>query len=111
MPDKNPETWSAVTWLLLIMMSMLGGVSSWYRRVKDGHTRAFNIIELIGEMSVSAPMGFVGFAVANHYFDSISIGAAAAGMSAHFSTRLLFSAEGLIEIAVKGIESKLRGGK
>lgn len=107
MPIKDPANWSTVTWLLLLVMSFLGGLSSWYRRVKEGHARAFNIIELIGEISVSGMMGFVGFVTADAYFDSQSIAAACAGMSAHFATRLLFGAEGLIGVAFAALTAKI----
>ena len=107
MPGKDPANWSTITWLLLLGMSFLGGISSWYRRVKEGHTRAFNVIELIGEISVSALMGFVGFVAADTYFESQSIAAACAGMSAHFATRLLFGAEGLLVIIFQKLAEKI----
>ncbi len=111
MPEKNPENWSAVIWLLIIGMSVLGGVSSWYRRVKSGHPRAMNAAEFFGEMAMSAMMGFIGFAFADWWFDSVSIAAAIAGMSAHFSTRLLFSAEGVLNAYANKITQKIEGDK
>lgn len=107
MPEKDPTLWSAATWILVLMMSLFGGLSSWYRRVRAGHTRAFNVIELVGEISISGLMGFCGFVVADWWFDSHGIAAATAGMSAHFATRLLFSAEGLIDAAAKRAAKKL----
>lgn len=110
MPEKDPTLWSIATWILVAAMSLLGGLSSWYRRVKAGHARTFNLIELVGEISISGLMGFCGFVVADWYFDSHGIAAAAAGMSAHFATRLLFSAEGLLEIGMKRLVAKLNRG-
>lgn len=49
MPEKDPTTWTAATWLLALGMAFGGGGAvNWYAKVKHGHTRAFNIIELIG---------------------------------------------------------------
>ncbi len=110
MIEKDPSTWPVATWLLMLVMSILGGLTSWYRRVKEGHTRAFNIIELLGELTVSGLMGFVGFVSADWYLGSEGMAAAAAGMSAHFATRLLFSAEGLIEELVLAARRKIKGG-
>lgn len=110
MPEKDPTLWSIATWCLVVVMSLLGGLSSWYRRVKAGHARAFNLIELAGEMSISGLMGFVGFVVADWWVESQAIAAAAAGMSAHFATRLLFSAEGLIEIGAKALAKRIEKG-
>lgn len=97
MPEKDPTVWSIGTWALVIGVSLLGGLTSWYQRVRAGHTRAFNIVELVGEAATSGLMGFVGFVAASYWFDSYAAAAAAAGMSAHFSTRLLFQAEGLLD--------------
>ncbi len=97
MPEKDPTTWTLGTWILVIGISMLGGLSSWYRRVKLGHTRVFNLVEFVGEAATSGLMGFVGFSLAVSYFDDMAIAAVSGGMCAHFSTRLLFQAEGLLE--------------
>lgn len=110
MPEKDPTLWSFATWILVAAISLIGGLSSWYRRVKAGHARTFNLIELAGEVSISFLMGFTGFVVADWYFDSHGIAAGIAGMSAHFSTRLLFSAEGLIEVTIKKLVAKLNKG-
>lgn len=110
MPEKDPTLWGIATWLLVVVMSLLGGLSSWYRRVKAGHTRAFNLVELVGEISISGLMGFSGFVVADWWFESQAIAAAAAGMCAHFATRLLFSAEGLIEIGAKSLAKRIEKG-
>lgn len=107
MPEKDPTLWSVATWILFSMMSLLGGITSWYRRVKAGHTRAFNLVELAGEASISFFMGFIGFVSAEWYFDSYGIAAGMAGLSAHFATRLLFSAEGIIEVGAKQLVKRM----
>lgn len=108
MPEKDPNNWSMGTWALLLCISMLGGFTSWYKRVKEGHTRTFNMIELIGEAATSGLMGFVGFSSALWYFDSVAIASAVAGMSAHFATRLLFRAEGLLDLGAKKLAGKIK---
>ena len=50
MPEKDPTTWTAATWLLALGMAFGGGAVNWYAKVKRGHTRAFNIIELFNVM-------------------------------------------------------------
>jgi CHASE2 domain-containing sensor protein len=101
MPEKDPSVWTAFTWCMMIGACFLGGVTSWYKRVKEGHTRAFNIIELIGETCTCCLCGYVGFVAALYFFDDLSVSIAACCISAHFSTRLLFSAEGVIDAAAK----------
>ena len=41
MPEKDPTTWTAATWLLALGMAFGGGAVNWYAKVKRGHTRAF----------------------------------------------------------------------
>ena len=108
MPYKDPENWSIMTWALVTVMCLFGGVSSWYKRAKDGHPRAMNLVELIGEAATSGLMGFVGFTVAYFYLDSIGVSASVGGICAHFSARLLYQAEGLLNLAVKNIERRLK---
>ena len=107
MPEKDPTVWSIGTWMLVIGVSLLGGLTSWYQRVKSGNTRAFNMVELVGEAATSGLMGFVGFAATSYYLESVSVAAAVAGMSAHFSTRLLFQAEGLLERVAKAAARRI----
>lgn len=97
MPEKDPTTWTLSTWLLLMGVTLLGGYSSWYRRAKHAHPHVFNLVEFVGEATTSGLMGFVGFTLAISYFDNMAIASVSGGMCAHFSTRLLFQAEGLLE--------------
>jgi len=108
MPYKDPENWSIFTWALVTAMCIFGSISSWYKRVQEGHPRAMNLVELAGEMATSGLMGFVGFVMSNWYFDSVGLSAAAAGMCAHFATRLLYQAEGLIDLAGKKVAERLK---
>lgn len=70
---------------------------NWYAKIKRGHTRAFNIVELVGEIFTS---GFVGLAVfmwLEAINQPVGICAAAAGVGGHMATRLLFAIERAIE--------------
>jgi hypothetical protein len=97
MPEKDPTTWSAATWLLALSMGIGGGMINWYAKVKQGRARLFNLVELIGEIFTS---GFVGLAVFM-FLDAIGqplgLCGAAAGIGGHMATRLLFAIERAIE--------------
>jgi hypothetical protein len=97
MPEKDPTTWGMSIWLLAIGMSVAGGLVNWYARVKQGHTRAFNIIELIGEIFTSAFVGLAVFMAAQSMGEPVGLCAALAGVGGHMATRLLFSIEKWIE--------------
>lgn len=95
-------------WALAVGMSLMGGFVNWYGRVKAGHARVFNFVEIIGEFVVS---GFVGLgvfmAMVGVGFD-IGISAPAAGVGGHMGTRLLFLLERYTE---KRFNAMMKGMK
>jgi hypothetical protein len=106
MPEKDPTTWSAATWLLALGMAFGGGAVNWYARVRRGHTRAFNIIELIGEIFTSGFVGLGVFMVLAALEQPVGVCAAAAGVGGHMATRLLFAVERMIEARLDTITKK-----
>ena len=66
---------------------------NWYAKVKAGHTRAFNVIELVGEIFISGFVGLVVFMALAGLGQPEGLCAAAAGVSGHMATRLLFAIE------------------
>ena len=97
MPEKDPTTWSAATWLLAAGMAFGGGFVNWYAKVKRGHARAFNVVELIGEIFTSGFVGLGVFMLMAAIGQDTGICAAAAGSGGHMATRLLFVVERAIE--------------
>lgn len=85
-----------LSWILLIGISLWGGVASFIRKMKDGHVRAWNFTELVGELVVS---GFTGVVTAN-LLDSMGSPAplryALVGIAAHMGSRALFKLEGVL---------------
>lgn len=85
-----------LSWVLLIGISFWGGVASFIRKMKDGHARAFNITELLGELVVS---GFTGVLTAN-LCDSMGWSTSwkyfLVGIASHMGSRALFKLEGVL---------------
>lgn len=106
MPEKDPTTWSAATWLLALGMAFGGGVVNWYAKVKRGQTRAFNIVELVGEIFTSGFVGLGVFMLLAAIDQPVGICAAAAGVGGHMATRLLFSIERAIEARLDSLQKK-----
>ena len=106
MPEKDPTTWSAATWLLALGMAFGGGLVNWYAKVKRGHTRAFNIIELVGEIFTSGFVGLGFFMLMAAMDHPVGICAAAAGVGGHMATRLLFAIERAIESRLDSLSKK-----
>lgn len=97
MPDKDPANWAAATWVLALSMAVGGGVVNWYARIKRGPVRAFNFIELIGEILTSGLVGLGIFMLLSSWGQPAGACAAAAGVSGHMATRILFAIERVIE--------------
>jgi CHASE2 domain-containing sensor protein len=97
MIEKDPTTWSWATWALAFGMSVAGGLINWRARVKQGHVRAFNVIELVGEIFTSAFVGLGVFMVTNALGQPTGLCAAMAGVGGHMATRLLFAFERAVE--------------
>lgn len=106
MPEKDPTTWSAATWLLALGMAFGGGLVNWYAKVKRGHTRAFNIIELVGEIFTSGFVGLGFFMLMAAMDQPVGICAAASGVGGHMATRLLFAIERAIESRLDSLIKK-----
>ena len=101
MPTKDPTTWGAATWLLAFSMAFAGGLVNWYAKLKRGHTRAFNVVELIGEMFTAGFVGLVAFMALDAIDQPLGVCAAAAGVGGHMATRLLFALERVLEARMK----------
>lgn len=106
MPEKDPTTWTATTWVLALGMAFGGGVVNWYAKVKRGHTHAFNIIELIGEIFTSGFVGLGVFMLLAALDQPVGICAAASGVGGHMATRLLFAIERAVEARLDNLAKK-----
>lgn len=106
MPEKDPTTWGLATWLLALGMAFGGGAVNWYAKVKRGHTRAFNIIELIGEIFTSGFVGLGVFMLLAAMDQPAGVCAAAAGVGGHMATRLLFAIERAVEARLDAVAKK-----
>lgn len=94
MPEKSPETYSFITYGWVFALAILGGVVSFMRKLQEGHTRVFNLVEFIGEIVTSAFAGVLTFWMCEHANISPLMTAAFVGVSGHMGSRALFMAEG-----------------
>lgn len=83
--------------LWVVALSVLAGVVSFVRKVREGAARRFNFAELLGECMTSALVGLITFwlcewAGANKYLEAALI-----AVAAHMGTRALFRFEKVLE--------------
>lgn len=93
MIDKDPTSYSLVTYVWVFMLAMLGGVVNFMRKLQTGHVRAFNVVEFVGEIVTSAFAGVITFWLCENAQMSQLMTAAFVGISGHMGSRALFMAE------------------
>ena len=87
----------AIPTALMFLIAMLGGFIAFYRKYKDGVSRAFNFTELIGEMFVSGICGVLAWWAFTGLGVNQWLTAAGVGVVGHMGSRALFMAEKLAE--------------
>lgn len=61
MPEKDPTTYSLLTYLWVFGVAMMGGVANYIRKVKAGQAEKFSVMEVIGEIFTSGFSGLITF--------------------------------------------------
>lgn len=87
MPEKNPENYQLLTYLWVLGLSAWGGLVSFYRKMKQGKTRPFNFMELLGELFTSAFVGILTFWICQATGIDQLLTAAFVGISGHMGSR------------------------
>ena len=82
-----------LTYAWVFGLAMLGGAASFVRRVRNGEAKYSNIIELIGELVVSAFAGLVTFFLCRTANFDEMLTAAFIAISGHMGTRIIFKFE------------------
>lgn len=79
-----------VTWLWVGSLSMLGGVANFFRKLRDGQARPFNVVELLGELFISAFSGICTFLLCEAATFNPILSAALIAISGHMGSRAVF---------------------
>lgn len=93
MIDKDPTSYSLLTYAWVFLLAMLGGVVNFVRKLQQGHVRAFNFVEFIGEIVTSAFAGVITFWLCENAHMSPLLTAAFVGVSGHMGSRAIFMVE------------------
>lgn len=92
-PNGGIDFDAALSWLLLILLSLWGGWASFVRKMREGHVRAWNIAELIGELVISGFTGVVTAHLCDYIHAPMPLKYALVGIMAHMGSRALFKLE------------------
>ena len=82
-----------LTYAWVFGLAMLGGAASFVRRVRSGESKYSNIVELVGELVISAFAGLVTFFLCQSSKLDPMLTAAFIAISGHMGTRIIFMFE------------------
>jgi len=95
--EKDPTSYSLITYAWVSGLAMLGGFISYLRKVEKRNPKAFSMMELIGEVAASAFAGIITFWLCEHADIPPLLTAALVGISGHAGSRALFMFENYIK--------------
>lgn len=101
---KDPMAYPLSQYGFILLVSLLGGVASWYGKVKKGELLASNLNSLIGELTTSALAGLLTFYVCEWADVAPVLTAAIVGVAGHMGTRGISILE---DIAQRYIEKRV----
>lgn len=107
MPDKDPTTWSLATWLLILGMSFLGGITRVLGKIKDGGIASVSLIGFIADLATSGLVGVAAYMTMVSFDYPVALCAAASGMSGHLATRIIYLSVGLTDKFAWAINKKI----
>lgn len=102
MPEKDPASYSLITYGWVLALSILGGAASFFGKVKAGAARWFNIAELIGETFISAFAGVCTFYLCEWSGFNPLLTAVLVAIAGHMGTRAIFVLERFFEQRILG---------
>jgi hypothetical protein len=102
MPEKDPTSYTLLTYAWVTVLSAWGGLVNFLGRVKSGEARAFNFIELIGELFTSAFAGVLTFWMCEASGMNGLVTAALVGISGHMGSRAILELERLAQSRFNG---------
>ena len=97
MPEKDPTSYSLITYSWVFALAICGGIINFYRKLQSGQSRMFNIAELIGEIVTSGFAGVITFWLCENSQISPLVTAALVGISGHMGSRALFLFEDFLK--------------
>jgi hypothetical protein len=92
-PSKDPTSYDILTYSWVLGLSMVGGVVSFMRKIREGKARAFNILELVGEIVTAGFAGVLTFWLCEAGSIDPLISAALVGIAGHMGSRTILLLE------------------
>ena len=87
MIDKDPTSYTWITYLWVFGLASWGGIANYIRKVRSGQSETFSIMEIIGEVCISAFAGVLTFWMCELSSMPPLLTAAFVGVSGHMGSR------------------------
>lgn len=87
---RDPLDYPLKQYFLLLAVSILGGLVSWYAKIKAGTVKTWNIMHLIGELATSSFAGLLAFWICAYFNTPPLLMAALVGIAGHMGTRAIY---------------------
>ncbi len=104
--NGDPTTWALSTWILAICMAAGGGLINIIQTIKTGERIKVSFTSFLGEFFTAGFIGVGIFMAMLSYDFSQGLAAFSACVTGHYSTRLLFKLELLIDYKIDQIIGK-----
>lgn len=91
MPEKDPFSYTLLTYCWVLILSISGGIAGYIRRFKL--QKSFSLVELIGELFISGFVGILTFFLCETANIQPIMSAAFVGISGHMGSRAIFMIE------------------
>jgi hypothetical protein len=103
MLDKDPLSYSHLTYAWVLIIASWGGVANYLHKVKNGNVHAFSVVELVGELVISGFSGLMTFYMCES-FNAIPgpMTPVLVGMGGHMGSRTIFLIEQYIKSRLDG---------
>lgn len=87
--DRDPLDYPLRQYIFLLGIALLGGLVSFYNRVRRGAAQAWNVMHLVGELATSGFAGLLAFWLCAYAGTPQLVTAALVGVAGHMGTRAI----------------------
>jgi ABC-type transport system involved in cytochrome c biogenesis permease component len=85
-----------LVWIWIAVLSILGGSSSFQRKIESGHVRTWNLTEFIGELTTASLSAIITANLCDWMTFPQPLKYALVGIAAHMGSRALFKLESVL---------------
>lgn len=93
MPEKDPLSYSWLTYGWVIGLSMVGGFVSFHRKILEGSAKVYNLMAFLGELVTAGFAGVLTFWLCEAGAIDPLTSAVLVGISGHMGSRLILQIE------------------